>query len=133
MHTEHLIYSHTGEDPIRHTSFEVTGHADPTTALVVAQDSADEGAGSHALYIHQDDVAGAVVALLTNTRFVEAAPTSKHDERLIAAAQGFIDAFREAMVPTFRERFQKAMDEATSDWDLKCRMSRIVDDYENLR
>ena len=133
MHTEHLIYQHTAADPIQGTYFEVTGHADPQTALVVAQKERDEGAGSHALYVHQDDVAGVVVALLTNTRFIESTPTNKHDERLIAAAQGFIDAFREAMVPTFRERFQKAMDEATSDWDLKCRMSRIVDDYENLR
>lgn len=128
-----MFHHHTAEDPIRHAAYEITSHADPKVALLVASNPAGEGGAERSLYIHQDDVPGAVVALLTNTAFLKRAPADEHEALMLSAAADFIDAFREAMVPTFRERFQTAMDEATSDWDLKCRMAEVINDYENLR
>ena len=52
---------------------------------------------------------------------------------LIDLATSFVDTFREGLIPQFREKFQAALNEAESDWDLKCRMARIVNEYEELR
>lgn len=136
--SKHLFHHHVATDQIRSARYEVTGHADPEVALIISAPEPDaaDTEHDHTLYVHRDDVPGMVVALLANTAFLEQQtdPTiNPVAARLVHVGQLFVDAYREAMVPQFRQRFQQAMDEATSDWDLKCRMATIVDEYEQLR
>lgn len=134
MNSKPLRYNHEHVDPLYTDgrTLRIDAHADPHIALISSQGHAEREAS----YIHAKDVPSAVVALLVSTQFTRFSELETSDpamRKLKEIAQEFIHVFREAMVPSFREEFTKALDEAESDWDLKCRMASIINRYENLR
>lgn len=133
MNSNPLRYSHEHVDPIctDGRTVRIESHVDQGTAFL-AIDGAD-GSRDNTGYITFDDVPSAVVALFASTSFTQIESADETTKKLQALATQFIDTFREAMVPCFRQEFQKAIDEAETDWDAKCRVSQIISRYENLR
>lgn len=132
-----LRYTHHSNDPLcAGQSVQIGNYTDENIVLISPKTEDKNGfpqATGTASYLHVDDVASAVVALLTNTGFTQREPVDETDARLQGLAADFIDTFREAMVPNFRDEFRKAIDEAEDDWDAKCRVNEIIRRYEQLR
>jgi len=135
--TDKRVYVHSGADPLHTDHREVT--VGPTCTEGVALISSTPAGGrphDGSIYIDRENTASAVVALLVSTGFCDSegvADADPHQQRMHELARAFVDAFREAMVPLFRERMRAALDEAEDDWDAKCRVSGIINEYESLR
>lgn len=133
MITKRIHHEHRSKDPIGRDGeggVEIHSHADPEIAYITGS---RDGAPAH--YIHRDDVASAIVALIANTGFTThvSEDADKNELLLVQLADQFVDTYREAMVPTFRQRFREEIEQAESDWDAKCRMARVINEYESLR
>lgn len=122
-----LHYVHSSADAVfpENRTVSVLPYAGPEIALI----SGD----SESMYLHADDLPSAVVALIAGTGFVDRKPRDAAETKLQALALEFIDTFREAMVPNFRESLQQAIDGAKDDWDAKCRAAEVVSRYDRLR
>lgn len=137
MNSKSLRYQHLSADPICEDGrqLRIESHADEHTAFLAIDDTRQsrEGHPDPVAYISAEDVPSAVVALFASTNFTALNAPDETTAKLQQLAGQFIDVFREAMVPSFRDEFKKALDEAKDDWDAKCRVSDIINRYENLR
>lgn len=132
MNTQPLRYRHTSADPISSgCSIEIGSHADDETAMIQLHRSS--GTQDACGYLHRENAASAIVAIITGTQFLHHGGQHPAEAKLKELAQEFIDVFRETMVPHFREDLLAAVTEAETDWEAKCAAARIIDRYEDLR
>ncbi|WP_181272789.1 hypothetical protein [Brevibacterium oceani] len=126
---ERLFYHHEYPDPLyEDRTVMVGGHADPEIALIAHKGN------DAAIYIPRSEVESVIVALAVGTSYVtRSRPDRVSKNYRPNAMSGFVESFREAMVPTFRDRMRAAIDAAEDDWAAKCAVTNIVNEYERLR